>query len=100
MEVNTITYEILATIFGAVGGIFAFVAAVLAVAFSLLMKYNIYGYGIKKFVDNKGDKQWQFWVLAIAQAVHIFIMTVFNVLGTLLLGVALNFLLAYYNLGV
>lgn len=83
---DTIT-KTLMCIFGAVGGIFASVVLVLGIAFVLLMKYNAYGYGIKKFIDDKGNKQWQFWVVLIAQIVHLFILVVFSALSTILLGV-------------
>ena len=84
--------EFLLCIFGAVGGIFASVVLILGVAFVLLMKYNAYGYGIKKFIDNKGNKQWQFWVILFAQIIHIFIMTVFSILSTVLFGVCIGIL--------
>ena len=98
--VDNVMYGLLAAIFGAVGGIFTAVVVILAIAFALLMKYNAYGYGIKKFIDDKGNKQWQFWVITIAQVIHIFVMVVFNAVATSFLGAALGLLLAYHSLGV
>lgn len=91
--------EYLAYIFALVGCIFGAVVVILSIAFVILMKYNAYGYGIKRFIDEKGNKQWQFLVITIAEVIHIFVMVVFNAVATSFLGTALGLLLAYHSLG-
>lgn len=79
----------LTSIFGIVGGVFGLVVIVLGLLYVLLMKKNIYGYGMKKHIDEKGNKKIEFWLLLFAQISHIIVMLVFNMISTSFIATAL-----------
>lgn len=93
MAVEAGLTEDLAYMFAFIGCIFGAVVVILSIAFVILMKYNAYGYGIKRFIDEKGNKQWQFWLITFAQIVHMFILVVFSLLSNVLFGIAFRIIL-------